>query len=368
MSVILARAPTRIDFGGGWTDVPPYAQEEGGFVCNVAISRCSTVRLSPRLPSDAADASHGEQALAEAALRVSRLPYLRAHIHNDFPLGAGLGGSSAAGVAMMGALEAWRTLASAGGSDADPTRQPVHEALEHFSFPAKADRRLMDAIPADRAALAEASRRVEVDELHVAGGRQDHYAAAFGGALALTFGNGTTVQRLTLARPFVRALEARCLVVYTGQSRISGETITAVLDAYRAREDRVLRALARMKVLAEAMADALLAEDLDALGMLVGEHWTHQRALHPAITTPRIDRILDVASAAGAIGGKALGASGGGCVLLVAARGFEEPVRRAVEELGTTIPFTIDQQGFTWWPAGDEHASLMDPSLHPSSA
>ena len=77
-----------------------------------------------------------------------------------------------------------------------------------------------------------------------------------------------------------------------------------------------------------------------------------QRALHPAITTPLIDRIIDVAAAAGAIGGKALGASGGGCVLLVAAHGFEEPIRRAVQSLATPISFAIDHQGFAWWPPG----------------
>ena len=338
MPALEARAPTRIDFGGGWTDVPPYAQEEGGFVCNVAITRYATVRLEARPPGMDAETPDAEQALAAAALRVAALSGVRAHVHNDFPLGAGLGGSSAAGVAMMGAIEAWRALASAG---ALPLASDSGAVLD-----------VRRRIPRDRAALAEASRRVEVDELHIAGGRQDHYAAALGGALALRFGEQTVAQSLALSFATMRALESRCLLYYTGQSRISGTTIRAVLDAYAARAPGVLRALARMKALAEAMADALLVGDLDALGMLVDEHWRHQRALHPAITTPLIDRIIDVAAAAGAIGGKALGASGGGCVLLVAAHGFEEPIRRAVQSLATPISFAIDHQGFAWWPPG----------------
>lgn len=346
MLALTARAPTRIDFGGGWTDVPPYADQEGGFVCNLAIARYATVRLRAANDSSTALNNAGEQALAEAALRISQLGGVQAQIHNDFPLGAGLGGSSAAGVAMMGAIEAWRALERTGFAT---TSAP------HVMAPAAA-RELLASVPHDRIALAEASRRVEVDELGIAGGWQDHYAAALGGALALTFGEQRTARQLALSRTTVRALEARCVVVYTGQSRISGDTITAVLDAYAARDRGVLDALARMRALAEAMADALVAGDVDALGMLVDEHWRHQRALHPAISTPLIERIIDVAAAAGAIGGKALGASGGGCVLLIAARGFEEAVRRAVQELAVPLPFAIDQHGFAWWPPGDSLA------------
>ncbi|MEO6443936.1 MAG: hypothetical protein ABIZ91_02745, partial [Gemmatimonadaceae bacterium] len=104
MPAIVARAPTRLDFGGGWTDVPPYSHEQGGFVCNLAIARHATVRLEPADAALRAAARGGEHALADAALRLSALPDVHASITNDFPLGAGLGGSSAAGVAMMGSV------------------------------------------------------------------------------------------------------------------------------------------------------------------------------------------------------------------------------------------------------------------------
>jgi len=329
MPAIVARAPTRLDFGGGWTDVPPYSQEQGGYVCNIAISRYATVRLESTRLGAPSSPPHGEQALADAALRLSGLADVRATISSDFPLGAGLGGSSAAGVAMMGAVQLWRAMVARGG-DLSALRSAI------------------SALPStlNRSHLAEESRRVEVDELGIAGGRQDHYAAAFGGALALSFGTSTVVRELVLDPATIRALETRCIVVYTGQSRMSGDTIRAVLDGYTARDPRVVTALQRMKGLAATMADALLVGDLDTLGILVGEHWVHQRSLHPSITTPLIDDLLTRASAAGAIGGKALGASGGGCVLLVAARGFEEPVRRAAEELAELLPFSVDRAGF----------------------
>ena len=138
---------------------------------------------------------------------------------------------------------------------------------------------------------------------------------------------------------------ARCVVVYTGESRISAATITGVLDAYGAGEPRVSRALARMGELAAAMCDALARGDVDALGALVGEHWAHQRTLHAQIPTARIDAIVAAAARAGALGAKALGASGGGCVLAIAAAGREAELRTALAVLGEPVAVAIDVEG-----------------------
>jgi D-glycero-alpha-D-manno-heptose-7-phosphate kinase len=193
--------------------------------------------------------------------------------------------------------------------------------------------------------IAEWSRATEIEELGVAGGSQDHYAAAYGGALGLWFDESVRVRQLQLADETRAAIERRCIVAYTGQSRISGNTITAVLDAYRAREPRVTQALARMKALAEQMIVTLEEGDVDALAELVGEHWVHQRALHPSITTPEIERLMDAARSAGAIGGKALGASGGGCVAVFAPEGRVDAVRAVVAELAEPLTFEIDVEG-----------------------
>ena len=299
---VVARAPTRIDFGGGWTDVPPYPERDGGFVCNVAISRYARVRFAPT-------AGVSEEPLARAALSHAGAVGTLA-IENEFPTGAGLGGSSAAGVAIQAALSAFR------GEVPDPEE------------------------------LARRSRAVEVDELGVAGGWQDHYAAAYGGALALDFGETTQAARIPLATATIELLERRCLLLHTGQSRISGGNISAVLEAYARRDRRVCAALTRMASLARTMADAVRDADMSALGALVGEHWVHQRSLHPAITTERIDAIVERAAAAGALGTKALGASGGGCVVIITPDD-PTPVARAVEALGTLLPFRVDRHGAT---------------------
>ena len=266
----------RIDFGGGWTDVPPYTVEQGGCVCNLAIAMharatlgecASGVEVSMENHSARADRAgllqvEGDAALAAAALRRAGLENVRLDIASDFPRGAGLGGSSAAGVAIAAAVAEWR-----------------HESPS----------------PSE---LAMRSRAAEVEELGIAGGFQDHYAAAYGGALGLRFGSETEVEQISLSDRLVAALERQCIVAYTGASRISGETITAVLDAYRDRVPRVVNALARMRALAELMIEALKREAVDDLGRLVAEHWEHQRSLHEKIPTPLIDQILDVARCA----------------------------------------------------------------------
>jgi D-glycero-alpha-D-manno-heptose-7-phosphate kinase len=313
-----AHADARTGVGGGWTDVPPYADRVGGFVCNVAIARHATVRLADggAIPPGGGDA---DEALARAALRRAGVAHLRAEVRSDFPVGAGLGGSSAAGVALQAALAAWH------GESVGPDT------------------------------LARRSREVEVEELGVAGGWQDHFAAAHGGALGIRFApSGIEVRRIPLARDTVRALERQCIVAYTGEARVSARTITGVLDAWATGDATVTSALARMAELAERMAEALGAGRVDDLGLLVGEHWAWQRALHPAIPTPAIDRMIDDARRAGAHGAKALGASGGGCVLAIAPAARADEVRRTMERLGAVLPFAVDLDGAVVLPSSQE--------------
>ena len=137
MDALVARAPTRLDFGGGWTDVPPYSDERGGCVCNIAIELHAIATVSSRIGMATGNFtdSTGDNALATAATRRAAMPDVRVGVEAEYPLGAGLGGSSAAGVAVLGALATWR------GETIDPGR------------------------------LAEQSRQLEVEDLGIAGGR-----------------------------------------------------------------------------------------------------------------------------------------------------------------------------------------------------
>ncbi|MEO8563025.1 MAG: hypothetical protein ABI601_13165 [bacterium] len=317
---IVARAPTRLDFGGGWTDVPPYCEREGGAVCSVAITRFATATAAT---SEHAARRMGAEliapdAIVSAALRRANLPGAVATIATDFPYGAGLGGSSACGVALAGALAA------------------------------------LTGNPLDLGELAMRSRATEVEELRIVGGYQDHYAAAFGGALLLTFSDCVGVETLSVSERFAADLARRGVLLYTGESRLSGDTVAAVIDSYMRGEPRTCGSLARLKSLAVDMAAAIRDDDLDSLGALTGEHWSHQRLLHASISTPRIDAIVDVASRAGALGIKALGASGGGCVIAIARDGREDELTHALAPFGDRLPFGIDRDGFSIIASIDE--------------
>ena len=309
---IVARAPTRLDLGGGWTDVPPYPEREGGAVCAIAIARyaTATAALDERMARAAGAAAGSPDPLTAAALRRANLPGCVASVVSDYPAGAGLGGSSACGVALAGALAMLRGEALSQGD------------------------------------LAARSRATEVEELQVAGGYQDHYAAAYGGALLLRFTDCVGVEPLTLSDATAKEFVRRGVVLYTGESRLSGETVAAVRDAYVAGDPRTTAALARLKTIAIEMADALRGGDLDGLGALLREHWIHQRALHPRITTPKIETIVETALRHGALGLKALGASGGGCVLAIAEEGREAELATALAPLGERLQYEIDRDGF----------------------
>ena len=282
----------------------PYTTEVGGAVCNVAIELRATARVS------AADGLHQPvDPLVRASWLRAGEPAVSIELSSDIPLGSGLGGSSAASVAIAAALAAWRGV---------------------------------EMSPRD---LAELSRSTEVETMGLAGGCQDHYAAAFGGALLLTCATETTPTAVPLADATITALESRGLIAFTGESRMSSRTITAVINAYRNSEPITCGALRTMTYLAPHMAAALADGDVDRLGALIARQWQAQRSLHPTITTPLIDMIIAEAAAAGALGSKALGASGGGCVFVLAAADRADEVRRAVARHATLLPFRIARTG-----------------------
>jgi D-glycero-alpha-D-manno-heptose-7-phosphate kinase len=301
---VTATAPARIDLAGGWTDVPPYTTEVGGAVCNVAIELHAVASVSAAAASVAPPDS-----LVRAAWSRAGEPAVTVTLNSGIPVGSGLGGSSAAGVALAAALGRWN------GID-----RSLHE-------------------------LAELSRSTETETMGLAGGCQDHFAAAYGGGLLLDCAADTSASPIPLADGTIAALESRGLIAFTGESRMSSDTINAVLRSYRNKDPITSGSLRTMAALAPQMAEALADGDLDRLGRLLAQQWSAQRALHATITTPRIDAIVSDAAESGALGTKALGASGGGCVFVLAAAGKERAVRAAVARHATILPFRVARSG-----------------------
>lgn len=325
--IFRARAPTRLDFAGGFTDVPPYCERRRGAVVNAAISLFVEATVRPtggrgfwieadrsvlRIPNHDALDPHGPERLVQGVLLASRAPEgLAVRVRSNAPPGSGLGTSGATGVALLAALDALRGR----------RRSP--------------------------ASLAREARRIEVEVCGHLGGGQDQAAAAHGGFLFVEFdGPDGKARRIRLSPATRRALRRRLVVVYSGRSRVSGRLIDGVMGRFRRGERRTCAALDALLECAEAAREALARGDVDALASAIARNWEAQKRLHPSITNRRLESLFRTAFRAGAIGGKALGAGGGGCLLFVAGDGRTRGVRAALSHEGARpIRFDFDDRG-----------------------
>jgi D-glycero-alpha-D-manno-heptose-7-phosphate kinase len=237
---------------------------------------------------------------------------------SDAPVGAGLGGSGAAGVALVGALAAY-------------ANQPMTHAE-----------------------IAELAHKIESEDLGIIGGKQDQYAAAYGGFLALKFhGDYVRVEPMQLDAARIQELQARSVVVYTGQARISGNIHRRVQEAYKHRVPDTLRALQTIRDVANEFRTQLESGSLDALGELLNENWVAQKHLHPATSNVEIENLFRIALNNGALGGKALGAGGGGCLYFLAGAGAAANLQKALETAGAqNLPVQFDMDGLRFVGAG----------------
>lgn len=242
---ITASAPTRLDFVGGWTDVQPFCHTETGLVVSAAVAVYARVVVRP-----GANAVIHNDEFIQAACHCLGLHNVAVELKCDAPPGSGLGGSGAVGVALVGALAAY-----------------AGKALQ-------------------RREIAELAHQIEVEDLGIIGGKQDQYAAAFGGFLALKFqGDEVSIQPLALVLERVQELESHSIIIYTGQSRVSGSIHAHVQDAYRARNPDTLEALATIRRVAREFRTALPHGSLDTLGELLNANWEAQKRLHPSTQT-----------------------------------------------------------------------------------
>jgi D-glycero-alpha-D-manno-heptose-7-phosphate kinase len=315
---VCVEAPVRLDLAGGWTDVPPFVDREGGLVINAAIDRHVRVEVSRRSSGVLLHAEDLDETLEVATVHdlapTGVLALLQAAVtrfvpeggvelrtRTDAPLGSGLGTSGALGTALAFAC---------------------YRLQGH------------DIIPEEAARLGW---QLEVGDCGLAGGRQDQYAAALGGVSLLSFSaDGVDASPVSIP-PEIRArLEDHLVLCYLGESRVSSETITRVMNAYTEGVDRVVRALCEIKDLARRMAQALPEGDLEHIGHLVARNWECQMALDDGMQTDAMRQVEAAVSEAGALGGKAVGAGAGGCMVFVAG-GDPQAVKRAAINAGAMV-------------------------------
>ncbi len=298
---VRARAPLRLGFAGGGTDVSPYSETFGGCALNATISmfaHCSIeVRCDQKVKFVALDRGHELEADAvgdwtpSGSLALHKAVYRRivrqflggaclpvtVMTATDAPAGSGLGSSSTLVVAM---IEAYRELLAL----------PLGEY--------------------DVAHLAYLIERVDAGQ---AGGRQDQYAATFGGINFIEFAAGQAiVNPLRIRQSTLMELEAMLVLYMTGISRESANIITEQSESLRSGRQASLQAMHQIKRDAYVMKDALLHNDLLAFSDTLRESWEAKKRIASGITNSEIDRICELALSAGALSGKVSGAGGGG--------------------------------------------------------
>ncbi|MGB9877346.1 MAG: GHMP kinase [bacterium] len=312
---VLCRAPVRIDFAGGFTDVEPYCLQRGGAVVNATIGLYSHILLELKEGANLKITSL-DYGLSEEARSIREMEYggnldlLKAGLKRmgidlggevkawcDAPPGAGLGASAATAVCLLYALCKMR------GSKMG------------------------------REEIAELAHRLEKEELGIWGGKQDQYASALGGFLFMEFAEEVKWQRLEASKEFKKLLEKRLVLCYTGRSRLSGKIINEVMGRYK----KVIGLLDEMKEIAYNIKKAILEGDIEAVGKLMEENWRRQKKLAEGISDAQIEQIFRVAKEGGAIGGKAMGAGGGGCILFMAKEGREKELKEKLESIGIKI-------------------------------
>ncbi len=326
-----ATAPVRLDFAGGWTDVPPFSTREGGVVVGAAIQLRAEAEVVPggrglRLVAEDLGqtvelAGHEELAtdcglpLLRAALRLAPPSGpLTLRTHSAAPAGSGLGSSGAIDVALVAAL-----------------------AAAHGAAPTPRE-------------IADAACRLEAEEAKIPGGRQDQFVAAYGGFTLLRFRDPEVdVVPLRPSDAFTAELARRTILCYTGASRFSGSTIARVMQGYERGEPGIVGALQSLRCLAEQMVDALQREDLARVGALMADNWREQQSLDAGMCTPVMAQLDAALGNAGALGGKAAGSGAGGCMFFIAGDDVAAARRAAAEAGAQLLPVEWSWDGVRTW-------------------
>ncbi|HST56574.1 MAG TPA: galactokinase [Solirubrobacteraceae bacterium] len=305
VSVIFSRAPLRISLGGGGTDLPSYYCDHGGFLVSGAIDKY-VYMLTHTVFQQRYRMKYSELEEVDEISQI-RHPILREGLLRhwagspleiaslaDVPAGTGMGSSGAYTVCLIKSL--------------------VRARCSSIS-------------PGD---LAEAACDIEMGVLGEPVGKQDPYVAAHGGICTYTFHpNGhVEVAPLELSPTVLRQLRDRLLLFYTGDARSASKMLADQDARSKAGDTEMIDNLHRIKDLGHRICALLSSGDLDAYAELMHEHWEHKRARSPGMANERIDTLYTLARRSGAIGGKLVGAGGGGFLLVYARR--PEDTRQAM--------------------------------------
>jgi D-glycero-alpha-D-manno-heptose-7-phosphate kinase len=320
--MIIARSPLRITLGGGGTDVPSYYREHGGFLVAAAIDKYVYVTVmrpfTPGIFLKYSKLEHVEDVdavqhpiIREVVRMLSfRTPQIEIATLADIPAGTGLGSSGSFTTALVKALYMHR-------------------------------RRLLH--PSE---LAQLACEIEIDRLHEPVGKQDQYISAYGGVTCFTFNPDGTVAAEPLKIPVdaMFDLEENLKLFFTGFSRSAGSILSDQNSRTERQDQEMLANLHYVKALGLRSREALEAGKTALFGELMHEHWEHKKRRSTGMSNPQIDEWYELGRSNGAIGGKLVGAGGGGFLMFYS----EDPrrLRAAMSRAGLEeVRFRFDFEG-----------------------
>jgi D-glycero-alpha-D-manno-heptose-7-phosphate kinase len=319
--MIITRTPMRISIGGGGTDLPSYYRQYGGFVIAAAINKHIYVGINETFSGGyflkysalehAQSLDEIRHSLIREVLRLHEVaPPIEVVSLADIPAGTGLGSSGAFTVGLLRAVHALK-------------REYV-----------------------DPAVVAQEACQVEIETLQQPVGKQDQYIAAYGGLACFEFGEDDEVRvtPLNISNSTLYDLEEHLVMFFTGYSRNASQ----VLDDQKVRSELgdtdMLDNLHYIKQLGRCIKGALERGDTHRFGELMHEHWMHKKERSPGTTNSRINHWYEVGRANGALGGKLVGAGGGGFLLFYAED--RDSVRKAMADEGLReVRFGFDHEG-----------------------
>jgi D-glycero-alpha-D-manno-heptose-7-phosphate kinase len=320
--MIITRSPLRVSLGGGGTDLPSYSREHGGFLIAAAIDKYVYINIHPRFVDGfLLKYSHMEEAssideiqhpIIREALRIVdvRAKNLEITSMADIPAGTGLGSSGSFTTALLKALHAYK-------------KNLIH--------------------PSE---LAEQACCVEIDRLREPIGKQDQYIAAYGGITCFEFNKDGSVKAwpLDISEETLFNLEDNLLLFFTGYSRSASAILKEQDDKSRQADADMTKNLHFIKELGFRSKEALEAGDVGEFGRLMDVHWQHKKRRSSGMSSEKIDQWYDCALANGALGGKLIGAGGGGFLMFYA--GDKQRLRHAMREQGLKeVRFRFDFEG-----------------------
>ncbi|HWB62443.1 MAG TPA: hypothetical protein VG603_02955 [Chitinophagales bacterium] len=337
--IIRSKAPLRLGLAGGGTDVSPYSDIYGGAILNITVGMYAYATIKPlkgsKIYLKAIDRNETVVLDAKKQLNIDGKLSLAKGVYNrvikdfikkplafelttyvDAPPGSGLGSSSTLVVAILGAFVEWLKL------------------------------------PLGEYDIANLAYKIEREDLAMHGGKQDQYAATFGGVNYMEFyaNDKVIVNPLRVQYKWLSELENNLVLFFTETSRLSSEIIARQSENVKKKNTRSIEAMHSLKEQAVRMKEALLKGNVDDIGKILHYGWEHKKAMAEGISNPHIEKIYNAAMKAGATGGKVSGAGGGGFMIFYAPYNAKFNVIEALNSLGGRVMrYNFTGHGLSTW-------------------